>query len=110
MKNIIKAILITTITVMVLTGCGMNTNRENENSYIGESSILESNSENNEKADFSSVIESVETPMGEWQFIGGKNPRMPDPRLDFDTIFYDPYNVPQKVIDNINLYWKLLLS
>lgn len=45
----------------------------------------------------------VITPMGEWQFLNGKNPRMPDPRLDFNTIFYDPYNVPQKVIDNILL-------
>ena len=52
----------------------------------------------------------VITPMGEWQFIGGKNPRCTDSRLDFHTIFYDPYNVPQKVIDNINLYRKLLLS
>ena len=48
------------------------------------------------------------TPMGEWQFLNGQNLRINDPRLDFNTIFYDPYNVPQKVIDNINLYWKLL--
>ncbi len=47
------------------------------------------------------------TPMGEWQFLNGKNPRITDSRFDFNTIFYDPYNVPQKVIDNIILMDKL---
>lgn len=48
------------------------------------------------------------TPMGEWQFLNGKNPRITNPSLDFNTIFYDPYNVPQKVIDNINLMWEIV--
>ena len=49
----------------------------------------------------------VITPIGEWQFLNGQNPRITDSRLDFNTIFYDPYNVPQKVIDNIILMDKL---
>ena len=36
MKNIIKSMLITAIAAMVLTGCGMNTIRENGNSYVEE--------------------------------------------------------------------------
>ena len=50
------------------------------------------------------------TPMGEWQFLNGKNPRITNPSLDFNTIFYDPYNVPQKVIDNINYMWEIVLG
>ena len=36
MKNIIKSMLITAIAAMVLTGCGMNTIRENRNSFVEE--------------------------------------------------------------------------
>ena len=45
MKNIIKAILITAIAAMVLTGCGMNTIRENVNSFIEENSTSVANEE-----------------------------------------------------------------
>ena len=47
------------------------------------------------------------TPMGEWRYINGKNPRCTDPRLNFNTLFYDPNNIPEVVIDNINLEWSL---
>ncbi|MGN0679941.1 MAG: hypothetical protein ACI4JS_09790 [Oscillospiraceae bacterium] len=60
MKNIIKAILITAIAAMVLTGCTMNTIRENVNSFIEENSTsvtneepvnsYEENNSNNEEA------------------------------------------------------------
>ncbi len=48
------------------------------------------------------------TPMGEWRYINGQNPRCKDPRLNFNTLFYDPNNIPQVVIDNINLMDELL--
>ncbi len=44
------------------------------------------------------------TPMGEWQFVDGVNRRLQVPGCDFNTLFYDPYNIPQTVIDNIYIY------
>ena len=50
------------------------------------------------------------TPIGEWQYVNGVNPRMiNDIGLDFNTLHWDPYNIPQKVIDNINAYWDIMM-
>lgn len=43
-------------------------------------------------------------PIGEWQFKDGVNRRLQATGCDFNTLFYDPYNVPQVVIDNIRIY------
>lgn len=44
-------------------------------------------------------------PIGEWRYINGQNPRCSvNDRYNFNTLFYDPYNVPQVVIDNIRIY------
>ena len=48
-------------------------------------------------------------PIGEWQYVNGVNPRMANSSFDFNTIHYDPYNIPQKVVDNISAYWKSIL-
>lgn len=48
------------------------------------------------------------TPIGEWRYINGVNPRTRNSVIKFDTLFYDPYNVPQEVINNINLSWELI--
>ncbi len=55
----------------------------------------------------SSVNVCTITPMGEWQFVDGVNRRLQVPGCDFNTLFYDPYNIPQTVIDNIRIYRSL---
>lgn len=42
-------------------------------------------------------------PIGEWQFVDGVNRRLQISGINMNTLFYDPYNVPQVVIDNIIL-------
>ena len=42
-------------------------------------------------------------PIGEWQFKDGVNRRFQVSGIDMNTLFYDPYNIPQVVIDNIRL-------
>lgn len=51
----------------------------------------------------SSAIRTI-TPIGEWQFVDGVNRRLQATGCDFNTLFYDPYNIPQVVIDNIYIY------
>lgn len=46
-------------------------------------------------------------PIGDWHYINNTNPRAKyynDPNFNFNILFYDPYNVPQEVIDNITFY------
>lgn len=50
------------------------------------------------------------TPIGEWQYVNGINPRMANGGFDFNTIHYDPYNIPQKVVDNISAWWKAFMG
>lgn len=52
----------------------------------------------------SSVNVCTITPIGEWQFVDGVNRRLQATGCDFNTLFYDPYNIPQVVIDNIYIY------
>ncbi len=58
-------------------------------------------------------------PMGEWRFIDGKNTcrngfhnelgrhTHPTP-YNFNTLYYDPNNIPQTVIDNHKIFWEYL--
>lgn len=49
-------------------------------------------------------------PIGEWQYKNG-NPRINDPRLTgFQTLYYDPYNVPQAAIDSMELYLLIIFG
>lgn len=42
-------------------------------------------------------------PIGEWQYVNGVNPR--NGGIAFNTLWYDPYNIPQDVIDTMIRLW-----
>lgn len=48
---------------------------------------------------------STINPLGEWQFKDDHNPTSYPDGINFDTLFWDPYNVPQVVIDNLIRFW-----
>lgn len=59
---------------------------------------------------FTPLNVTSENPLGVWRFVNDQNPNATNYSkvgLDFNTIHYDSYNVPQVVIDNINHYWEL---